>query len=1054
MSSCPEKNLSRPGRVLCRIEVGMNPGIPDTVGKKKVKIIRQNLGIPVAWVQQIKVFTLEGPAELLTAERLESLVSGGVLHDPIMQTASLDKPLPLDFAPSPVVGGPALPDWILEVGYRPGVTDNEGRTARDTAALVLGLDREARQELSVYTAVQYRIACDPANPLLLDAVTRIGRDLLCNELIQRMRVKSKTQWQHDPGFVPYAARVSGAASDEVAVIPLSSMSDEELTAFSRENTLALSLEEMHAIRNHFAAPETVSRRAAAGMGADPTDAEIEVLAQTWSEHCKHKIFAAEISYSDEENGTKEVIHGLYKSYIQKVTKDVRARLGDEDFCRSVFTDNAGVVAFNETHDVCIKVETHNSPSALDPYGGALTGIVGVNRDPMGTGMGADLVCNTDVFCFASPFFDGELPPRLLHPRRVLEGVREGVEHGGNKSGVPTINGSILFEERFLGKPLVFCGTVGLIPREVAGRPGYTKKAEVGDAVVMVGGRIGKDGIHGATFSSEELHEESPATAVQIGDPITQRKAYDFIRCARDLGLYNAITDNGAGGLSSSVGEMARDTGGCLLDLAHAPLKYDGLKPWEIFLSEAQERMTLAVPREKLSELLALAAEMDVEATALGTFTDSGFLHVTYGRKNVAFLDMGFLHDGVPKMRLRAVWKKAAERPDPWKPEKPRRGAARLNGKFDGNGLSVPLSGQGPLLKAMLARLNICSKEYAVRQYDHEVKGGSVVKPMIGVHCDGPSDAGVMRPLLDCDSGIVLSHGICPKFSDYDAYWMMANAVDEAVRNAVAVGADPTRLAGVDNFCWCDPVQSERTPDGEHKLAQLVRANKALYDICLAYGLPCVSGKDSMKNDYTGGGRKISIPPTVLFSILGVIPDVTKAQTSDFKRAGDQIYVLGVTKRELGGSEVADELGFTGERKFSVPVVDMQGAYDRYRALYQAIREGFVSACHDLSDGGLGVALAEMAIAGRLGAAVDLALVPTAEELTLTELLYSESASRLLVTVPAEHAERFEALFDKEAVGCIGQVIKNPVLSFLSGGEVVLREDVHDLADAFKSTLNW
>lgn len=1053
-----ERQLSDPissERTLHRIEIGVKGGAPDTVGKKRARAILQNLGLPLSWLRQIKVFTIDGPADLVTEERLKMLVGSGALHDPILQEASLDAPLPLECAP-PAGGLPVPdPDWFLEVGYRPGVTDNEGRTAHDTAALVWGLEPEEVKRFSVYTSTQYRLASDQANPLDREDVERIGRDLLCNELIERMRLKSLEEWQAQQGFAPQAARVGGVASEEVATVPLDAMSDEELAALSRENTLALSLEEMHAIQAYFRRPGVAAERALQGLGPEPTDAELEALAQTWSEHCKHKIFAAEIDYVDEEAGTREVIPGLYKTCIQKATRDIRAALGEDDFCRSVFTDNAGVVAFNDTHDVCIKVETHNSPSALDPYGGALTGIVGVNRDPMGTGMGADLVCNTDVFCFASPYYDQELPPRLLHPRRVFEGVRSGVEDGGNKSGVPTVNGSIVFEERFLGKPLVFCGTVGRLPRTVAGRPGYEKKARPGDAIVMVGGRIGKDGIHGATFSSEELHEESPATAVQIGDPITQRKAYDFIRRARDLGLYTAITDNGAGGLSSSVGEMAQDTGGCDLDLGNAPLKYDGLKPWEILLSEAQERMTLAVPQENLERFLSLAAEMGVEATALGTFTDSGYFHVTCGPRTVAHLEMAFLHEGTPRMRLNAVWKKEGERPLPWTPRQPEGKRADWGCRVDGDGrVSVPPAAQGPLLKAMLGRLNICSKEDVVRQYDHEVKGGSVIKPLAGVKGDGPSDAGVLRPVLGDKAAIVLAHGICPRFSDYDTYLMAQNAVDEGVRNAVAVGADPDRMAGVDNFCWCDPVQSERTPDGEHKLAQLVRANKGLYDICLAYRLPCVSGKDSMKNDYTGGGQKISIPPTLLFSVLGYMPDAARAQTLDFKRAGDAIYLLGRTMRELGGSEAADELEIAGQQGLRAPRVHAESAIRRYRALYQALEKGLVSACHDLSDGGLGVALAEMAIAGRLGASVDLSQAPGAQELTLTELLYSESASRLLVTTPAGKAKEFEALFADQELGCLGVVTKNGALTLLSGGEIVLREKVEDLVDAFKGTLRW
>lgn len=1026
--------------MLQSIEVRLQPRLDDCVGRNFAAQVRAALGLEVEAARVTKVFTVEG----VDAAQMERALAEAALHDPVLHEVSV----------TPFTRDPAWieADWIIEVGFRPGVTDNEGRTARDTLAMVLGLDKKGG--MAVYTAARYHIKCRLGRA---DA-DRIAKDLLANELIQRFAVKSGTEWDAEPGFAPRAARVTGSASDEVALIPLSSMSDDELVALSRDNTWALSLSEMHAVRAHYADPHTVACRKAAGLPADPLDAEMEVLAQTWSEHCKHKIFASRIDYENTETGRREVVNSIYRTNIQGSTAALRKRMGENDFCRSVFKDNAGVVAFNETHDVCIKVETHNSPSALDPYGGALTGIVGVNRDPMGTGLGAELVCNTDVFCFASPFHEGELPPRLLHPRRVMEGVRLGVEDGGNKSGIPTVNGSLVFDERYLGKPLVYCGTVGMIPKEINGRPGFTKKVEVGDVVVMAGGRIGKDGIHGATFSSEELHEGSPATAVQIGDPITQRKLYDCIIRARNLGLYNAITDNGAGGLSSSVGEMAEDTGGCRIDLSRAPLKYDGLKPWEILLSEAQERMTLAVPKKNLDAFLAMAEEMDVEATPLGEYTDSGYFHVTYGDKTVTYLPMEFMHDGVPQLELEARW----ERPAAYA-----QGDAAVKGA-DGGAADVDRAveakgyDQKALLLAMLGRLNICSKEYLIRQYDHEVKGGSVVKPLVGVKRDGPGDAAVLRPLLESEEGIVLSHGICPKFSDADAYWMMANAIDEAVRNAVAVGADPKRLAGVDNFCWCDPVQSEKTPDGRYKLAQLARAGKALEHFCLAYGVPCVSGKDSMKNDYTGGGAKISIPPTVLFSVLGHIPDVNRAMTSDFKREGEAVYLLGFTRNELAGSELASELGLSGG---AVPHVDAMLAGVHYALVHEAMRRGMVSACHDLSDGGLAVALAEMCIGGRLGARVNLDRVPergvgTASD-ALGTLLYAESASRLLVTVPRDELHAFQGLFGGRA-GCrlgfdaalIGNVSDTGSLVIASGDSVVLEADSESMARAFKATLDW
>ncbi|MFP4317098.1 MAG: AIR synthase-related protein [Desulfovibrionales bacterium] len=994
--------------MLTRFEVALKADIRDVLAEKVGRKITRELGMPVRHVRQIKVYTVAG----LSPEELQEIEDKAVLHDPVLHRIGRT-PLAEGF------------DWALEVGFRPGVTDNEARTASEAIQRALGLGQDS--DLAVFTSTQYLLSGDFSG----EDVEHIARDLLANELIQRFTYKSSVQWAEDPGFPAEAAMVTGQARPHVESIDLSSMNDEELVTFSSENVLALSLKEMHAIRDYYAREDIHQARAQAGLGPVTTDAELEVLAQTWSEHCKHKIFNSRIDYRNNETGRREIVDSVFSTFIQGSTKNLRQAMGGEDFCLSVFKDNAGVIRFTDEHSVCIKVETHNSPSALDPYGGALTGIVGVNRDPMGTGLGANLICNTDVFCFASPFHDQPLPPRLLHPRRVLEGVREGVEHGGNKSGIPTVNGGLVFEERYLGKPLVFCGTVGLMPRTIQGRQSHEKRALPGDKIIMLGGRIGKDGIHGATFSSEELHEGSPATAVQIGDPFTQRKMYDFIMRARDMGLYNAITDNGAGGLSSSVGEMAEDSGGCFMDLSRAPLKYDGLMPWEILISEAQERMTVAVPGDTLETFLTLAREMDVEASVLGEFTDSGYFHVVYGDRAVAYLEMAFLHEGVPQMELTAVW------------DRPEKGIDRV---------AIPaVADPGGLLTRMLGRLNICSREYIIRQYDHEVQGGSVVKPLVGLKNDGPGDAAVIRPVLDRPEGLVVSCGICPKFSDLDAYWMMANAVDEAVRNAIAVGGNPYHMAGVDNFCWCDPVQSEKTPDGHYKLAQLVRANQALAHFCQAYGVPCVSGKDSMKNDYTGGGVKISIPPTVLFSVISVIPDVNKSVTSDLKQEGDLVYLLGLTRPELGGSELAGELGLSGGL---VPEVDALAARKRYRTVYQAVQEELVTGCHDLSDGGLGVGLAEMAIAGRLGVTLDLDAVPVLGELTPEEILYSESASRLLITIREQDQNRFEQLFAGQTLALIGRVTKDPALSVSRSGRPYLNLPVETLATAWKATLDW
>ncbi|QWV99533.1 phosphoribosylformylglycinamidine synthase subunit PurS [Geomonas nitrogeniifigens] len=975
-----------------RIEITLKDEVRDPRGERIKREIEHFLHLEVAEVRTIDVYTVDAP---LSAEELAQ-VAAGPFSDPVIQNYSIDKPAAAGF------------DYLVEVGFRPGVTDNVGRTAGEAIGYLLGRPLAAGE--GVYTSVQYLIT----GKLSQADAEKIATGLLCNTLIQRYQILDAATFKAQGGVAPFVPKVQVEAKAEVNTINLE-VSDEELMRISRDGVLALTLDEMKIIQAHYRDPKVVETRKSLGLGAAPTDVELEALAQTWSEHCKHKIFSADVTYDDGQGNT-EKINSLFKSYIQKTTADVRAAQGDKDYCLSVFKDNAGVIKFNDDWSLVFKVETHNSPSALDPYGGALTGIVGVNRDPFGTGKGAKLIFNTDVFCFADPFYEKELPKRLLHPRRIYEGVVEGVEHGGNKSGIPTVNGSLVFDERFAGKPLVFCGTAGLMPATIKGEPSHQKKIIPGDLIVMTGGRIGKDGIHGATFSSEELNENSPVSAVQIGDPITQKRMFDFLIRARDKALYRFITDNGAGGLSSSIGEMSEECGGCQLDLSKAPLKYPGLAPWEILISEAQERMSLAVPPEKIDEFMEMAKRYGVEATVLGTFTDSGIFHMLYGDKTVAFLPLSFMHAGLPPMQIPARW------------EKPVHEEPKLAPSADYTGD----------VKALLSSLNICSKESVVRRYDHEVQGGSVVKPFTGVDNDGPSDAAVVRPILDSFEGVVVGHGICPRYSDIDAYDMAANAIDEGLRNYVAVGGSLDLVAGLDNFCWCDPVLSERTPDGPYKMAQLVRANKALYDYCTVFSMPLISGKDSMKNDFYDGTTKISIPPTLLFSVIGKMEDARLAVTMDVKRAGDQVYLLGATANELGASEYLAQKGFVGN---NVPKVDAQAALAGYRAYGAALKAGLVASCHDLSDGGLAVAAAESAFAGGFGMELDLAQVPfkgDAAEKSDIALLFSESASRLLVTVRAEKAAEFEKAMAGTPCARIGAVTAEPVLKVkgLSGSVVV------------------
>jgi phosphoribosylformylglycinamidine synthase subunit PurSL len=1002
--------------LLTRIEVGQKTPSTDARGRKLLTTLRDDFHLPIERIETLTAYTLE--MDLTPSE--QTSIAEVLLTDPITEAWSLNAPVAKSgFA------------WLIEVGFKPGVTDNVGRSTREGVADLLG--RTLADSDQVYTSRQFLLHGN----LSREQAEIAAKKVFANDLIENWLLLSGPEWKSQGGVQTTSNKVELAHNPEVREIVLP-QDDASLQQLSDEKILALSLEEMRAIRAHFADAAHQAERKAQGLPAWPTDIELEAIAQTWSEHCKHKIFAAEIEYTDEK-GDKQVIKSLYKTYVKAATEAVRPQA---PWLKSVFTDNAGIIEFCEGWDVAMKAETHNSPSALDPYGGAMTGIVGVNRDILGCGIGCQPIFNTDVFCFASPYYDKPIPGKLHHPRRLLKEVHRGVKDGGNESGIPTVNGSIVFDDRFLGKPLVFCGTGGILPSMVNGKPSWQKSIEPGDRIVMAGGRIGKDGIHGATFSSAALTTASPTSAVQIGDPITQKKLLDFLLEARDLGLYRFVTDNGAGGLSSSLGEMARESGGCEVHLEKALLKYAGLDPWEILLSEAQERMSFAVPPEHLSSFMDLAHRRGVEASDLGQFTASGKLECFFKGKKVARLDMEFLHEGNPRMHLKARWT------PPRHLEPPAHDLANRNVREDGLNL--------------LARLNICSKETWVRQYDHEVQGRSVIKPFVGLQADGPSDAAVLRPLYQRPEGLVVSHGIVPRYSDIDAYAMAQNAVDEAVRNAIAVGAVPGKLAALDNFCWPDPVESEQTPDGQYKLAQLVRCNQGLYDICLAYGLPLISGKDSMKNDYGRGKDKISVPPTLLVTVIGVMPKAETAITMDFQKPGDAIYIVGSTAAELGGSEFYQMVGVLGQ---SVPRVHPASAFKLYQGMAKAIAAGQVRSCHDLSDGGLFVGLAESCMAGRLGAEVDLATLPvglqgeawkpaSASTLPPFALLFSESASRFVVSVASEHCQAFEAQLAGLPFARVGTVRDAAELQITQSGTSLFSASVEALFSRWRKPLDF
>lgn len=975
--------------MLYRIEIGLKKGVPDARGRGVVGQAQGTLGLAVDACQTRDVYKVAADIDDRKAAEVQTAFA-----DPVVAESAMNRLPP----PEPF-------DWMLEIGFKPGVTDNVGRTAR--GALRDIVNRDLGWEEQVYTSIQYFIS----GRLPREDVEHLGNGLLANTLIQTIQIFSKQEWL--ASGPDRSTPIFDDHSDvNVNVIELPD-SDEGLMRISSEGILSLSLEEMRAIRNHYLREDVQAHRKKLDLPEWPTDVELECIAQTWSEHCSHKIFAGTIEYQDKETGEEETIHSLYKTYVKASTKKVAESI---DWLVSVFTDNAGVVKFNKDLHLVYKVETHNSPSALDPYGGSMTGIVGVNRDPLGTGMGAALTSNVWGYCLGSPFYDKKMPEGLMHPRRIRDGVHEGVIDGGNQSGIPYSRGFECFDERYLGKPLVYCGTMGTLPVTVTGGPSERKDVEVGDWTVMCGGRIGKDGIHGATFSSEELRTESPAQAVQIGDPLTQRKLYEFLLESRDLGLFRCITDNGAGGISCSFGEMGKYSGGCECDLAGAPLKYEGLQPWEVLVSEAQERMTLAVQPEKRAEFEALAKKRDVDVAFMGNYNDSGYFTVKQAGTVIASLDMDFLYEtGCPTLVMPGVWKK------------PNIPAPIVKKQDDYSGVLTKLMGD----------LNICSREYKSRMYDGEVKGLSVVKPYVGVNADVPSDATVMRVEYDNDRGAVLAEGINPWFSDIDTYDMTASIIDEAVRRILAVGGSMDRIAILDNFCWPDPVESDKTPDGAYKMAQLVRSNKALYDYTTLYKTPAVSGKDSCKNDSTRGGKKISIPPTLLISSIGQIDDVKKAVTMPLKDAGDLIYVIGETKDEPGASAyyrmLAEEQGVPENYGGTVPAVDGEQALKIYAAMNKATDAELLKSATTPSKGGLGVALALTAVGGQLGADVDLSGVAD----DAATALFSESNSRFIVTVDPQKAAGLEALFAGLPIQKAGEVTAEKTLNVAGAVDVHL-----------------
>ncbi len=990
--------------MVSRLEIALKKDLKDAEGTGIAKKAIDYFGFPVEDIRVIRVLTMDTS---LDEDALE-LARTRIFTNAVIEESSF----------SPMAEGF---DWLIWVGLRPGVRDTAGSTAVEAMEDLLGAKLQPGE--AVYTSRLYSIRGD----LSEDQATVIAREILANDIIQQWRVYSRETWDSDSGIGFIVPKVSLNHEPRVTAIAIGS--DEELKELSVERNLALQPSDIPVIRAYFLRGDILAERKKVGLDL-PTDVELEYISQARSDHCNHNTFRGLFHYRDVATGEKTVVDSLFKTCIEAPTLEIQKT---KDWVLSVLWDNAGVARFDDAHSYVITGETHNSPSNMEAYGGSLTGIVGIYRDPMGTGKGAKLILGMYGYCVGQRDYGGELKPHL-HPRRLLDGVIEGVKDGGNKSGVPTPFGQVLFDDGYMGKCLVFVTALGIMPSLVQDRPSHLKHTSPGELIVMSGGRVGKDGIHGVTAASETFTEHTPAGHVQIGDPYTQKKMHDFLIQARNEGLIAFITDNGGGGLSSSIGESARFSNGCHVDLDRVPLKYDGLDQWEIWISESQERMTIAVKPEHIDRFMALSQEHAVESTVIGEYNDSGYLRLDYQGKTCAYISMDLLESDFPQWEFEAEWHPPEMR-----------------------GLSEPVLSEptdhGSLLRDMLARPNMCSKNWISRQYDHEVQGGSVIKPLVGKGRDIPNDAVVVRPVLENPGGIAVTQAMMPFYSQIDTYHMTAVTIDEAVRRVLAVGGDPDHIGGVDNFCWptiqYDPVEN---PDGKYKAAQLVRSNWALRDTCLAYGIPLLSGKDSMYIDGNlegpfGERRKVSGLPTLLFTASSVLQDINRCTSMDAKFPGDLVYVLGETDNELGAGEYYQRMGKVG---LHVPRVNPEAFWPLYLCLFRAIQGGLVSSAHAVARGGLAVHLALVAMAGELGMDISLDQCPCKAELNDTQILYSESAGRFVVTVDPKKRAPFEEAFSGMKIACIGVTTESPRFRVKNQRKsTMMEEDVLRLKECWK-----
>ncbi len=909
------------------------------------------------------------------------ILANQLLHDPVTQsveTTLLETPPTAEKKQTPN----QIDEKIIEVALRPGVTDPVADQIIRAASL-LGISTLN----AACTGLRFVIKGKDLTDALL---SELAKRLLANAVIHTFTLGEIT-----PAFTE-----TTSVNDKVDRFDFRAMNDNQLLQLSSERRAALNLEEMQAIRRY-----------CQDENRDLTDVEFEMIAQTWSEHCVHKTFKSHVTV--QQNGTafpKEYVH-LFNQTIRAATRQVNA-----PWVLSAFTENAGIVEFDGVNEVSFKVETHNHPSAIEPFGGANTGIGGVIRDIIG--VSAKPIASTDILCFGPADLSlSDLPDGVLHPRRISSGVVAGIQDYGNKMGIPTVNGAVWFDPGYTANPLVFCGSIGIAPKG-SNPHGITP----GDHIIVLGGRTGRDGLRGATFSSMTMDAQTgevSGASVQIGAPIVEKGLVDVLMLARDRQLYHAITDCGAGGLSSAVGEMASECGGDV-QLSDVPLKYPGLTPWEIWLSEAQERMVIAVSPEKIDELKSLCHDFEVELTDIGSFNQSNRTRIFHGEKLVLDLANEFLHHGLPQRHYTA------------RIETPKYSSGTNNP--DSSKIKVDV--EKTLLK-LLANANIASKERIIRDYDHEVMGGTVVKPLCGICADGPSDASVIKPLLSTgDQAFVLSNGLNPEYGKLDPYQMTLLVVDEAFRNAVACGADPSRIALLDNFCWGDPNRPEIMGD-------LVQSAQACFDAAQRYQAPFISGKDSFNNEYLGSDGKLhAIPPTLLISALGWMPDWRQAVTMDLKKPGSLLYMVGYFAPAFGGSHFnlvhPENTVLEGVPACSEinPAV--------YKAVHQAVEQNLVLACHDLSEGGLSVAAAEMVIAGRLGLQIDLG-----NDADPLRSLFGETAGCFLIEVSPQVRGQFETLLSNKPFRLLGTVQPDPFLGITCQGKPLMKLNIEALTQAWK-----